>query len=269
MLGKLIKYELRSSFKKLGGLWIAALAILSLNALVLGFYTIPDLENGAVSSFVSVMMLIIPILLTYITCIAVVVMSLVFIVTRFYKGLLKDEGYLMFTLPVTAGQLIASKAISAFIVNFISSVVAIVPIAILAACYSDVTVMVVAELISAFAEMKLNGVWYLVCTVLTVIASSMEGIMRLYLSMAMGHRVKKHRVLASIAIFVGFNYAYTILLTCSQLACACNAATMSSNAAMQRLTTGTMIFMVVVSLALTIVEFFCTRHILSKKLNLE
>ncbi len=269
MLGKLIKYELRSSFKKLGGLWIAALAILSLNAVILGFYTIPDLENGAVSSFVSVMMLIIPILLTYITCIAVVVMSLVFVVTRFYKGLLKDEGYLMFTLPVTTGQLVASKAISAFIVNFISSVVAIVPIAILAACYPDVTEMVVVQFIAAFAELKLSGVGYIVCLVLMAIASSIEGIMRLYLSMAMGHRVKKHRVLASIAIYVGFNYAYTILLTCSQVACACNAATMNSELAASSYTTGTMIFMIVVCLILTVVEFFGTRHILSKKLNLE
>lgn len=269
MLGKLIKYELRSSFKKLGGLWIAALAILVLNAVILGVYTIPDLENGAVSTFMSVMMLIIPIMLTYITCIAVVIMTLVFVVTRFYKGLLKDEGYLMFTLPVTTGQLIISKAVSALIVNFIGSVVAIIPLAVLGAFYPDVTQMIAAELAAAFAQMELNGAAYAVCMVLLTIVSSIEGIMRLYLSMAIGHRAKKHRVLASIATFVGFNYAYTIFVTCSQVACACNAATMNSDIAMSRYTTGTMIFMIVISLILTVVEFFCTRHILSKKLNLE
>ena len=40
-----------------------------------------------------------------------------FIITlqRFWKSLLGDEGYLMFTLPVTAGDLLWAKAVSAFL----------------------------------------------------------------------------------------------------------------------------------------------------------
>ena len=39
------------------------------------------------------------------------ILAFVLMIYRFYKNLMTDEGYLMFTLPVTTGQLIWSKMI--------------------------------------------------------------------------------------------------------------------------------------------------------------
>lgn len=41
--------------------------------------------------------------------VALFVLTMIVIIQRFYKGLLCDEGYLMFTLPVKPWQLIATK----------------------------------------------------------------------------------------------------------------------------------------------------------------
>lgn len=42
---------------------------------------------------------------------AVGVLSFVYMIVRFYKNLLGDEGYLMFTLPATPAQLVWSKCL--------------------------------------------------------------------------------------------------------------------------------------------------------------
>mgnify|MGYP006988889638 CR=1 FL=1 len=43
--------------------------------------------------------------------VAAVVMTVVLMVSRFYRNLLRNEGYLMFTLPVSAHALVWSKLI--------------------------------------------------------------------------------------------------------------------------------------------------------------
>ena len=267
MLGKPIKYELRSSFKKLGILWIAALVMLVANSVVLGLYKAPDVDDSSFSAFMNVAMLIIPVMLLYITCFAVVIMSLVFIVTRFYKGLLKDEGYLMFTLPVTPGQLIVSKGISAFIVQTISFVVAIVPLAVLGVFYPEASIEVFSAFGELFEAMEMRDAIHGILGVLFVLFSSIEIILRLYFCMTLGHLAKKHRVLLAVVIYVGFNYAFSALTTCSQLACACSAA--NSNADPRVFTLGTLVVSTVFIAILCVVEFIVTRHILTKKLNLE
>ena len=41
-------------------------------------------------------------------------------IQRFYKGLLGQEGYLMFTLPVKNWQLVFSKALVSFFIGMVS-----------------------------------------------------------------------------------------------------------------------------------------------------
>ena len=77
------------------------------------------------SSFLASLPVFIPAMLYVALCIAVVVLAIVFIIQRFYNGLLKDEGYLMFTLPVKTWQLIKAKGLTALIVTVISGVIGI------------------------------------------------------------------------------------------------------------------------------------------------
>ena len=42
--------------------------------------------------------------------VAIFVMNVIIVIQRFWNGLLQEEGYLMFTLPVTTRSLILSKS---------------------------------------------------------------------------------------------------------------------------------------------------------------
>ena len=92
MLGKLLKYDLRSMLKQFAFIWPAALVMAVVNRFTIGLLdsgdTFPELVSG-MSMLIYVFILM-----------ALYVVSLLFIIQRFYKGLLGDEGYLMFTLPV-------------------------------------------------------------------------------------------------------------------------------------------------------------------------
>lgn len=58
---------------------------------------------------------VLPMILLVALYVAMGIFVLVFIIDRFYKGLLGNEGYLMFTLPVTSTAHIASKALTSMI----------------------------------------------------------------------------------------------------------------------------------------------------------
>ena len=62
---------------------------------------------------------------------AVGVLSFVYMIVRFYKNLLGDEGYLMFTLPATPAQLVWSKCLVSTIWMVVSTILCIVTLGIL------------------------------------------------------------------------------------------------------------------------------------------
>ena len=122
MLGKLIKYDLRSCFRKFWVLWVAMAALGVIN----GFSIRYVLQNGNFSGFMTFLLGILPIILMFVLVTALAIMALVYICERFYKGLLGDEGYLMFTLHASTAEHIASKAIVALILEIISGLVGLV-----------------------------------------------------------------------------------------------------------------------------------------------
>lgn len=262
MLGKLIKYEMRSSFKKLGMLWLAALAMLTLNTVILNVVEIPDGFWGA-------MLITLPIMMLVITCIAVVVMSFVFIVTRFYKGLLGDEGYLMFTLPVKTRSLVLSKAISAFIVQLISGTIACVPLVITTFFHPDVVSEIIGGMFVLFEEMNMNGVVYTIILVVSAIVTSIELICRLYLSMSLGHLAKKHRFAWSVGAYVAINYIISAITACIQLASACGFVFNQATGGMERYPIEMLISSLACYIVFVVVEYALTLNILKNRLNLE
>lgn len=114
MLGKLFKYEFRAVARTLVPLYIGTLLLALLNGFALhfefNFFT--GLMLFALSAF----------------GIAIFVVTLVLIIQRFWNNLLKDEGYLMFTLPVSSYQLVASKLLSALIWIILGGIVGILSI---------------------------------------------------------------------------------------------------------------------------------------------
>ena len=130
MTGKLMKYEFRSVFKQIGVIWAALPAVAILTSFTGWIYARSALaqEND---QLLGALLSRIPMFLYVGLFIALVVATLFVVVMRFYKGLLKEEGYLMHTLPVKEWQLIASKGVTATVTVLISMALAAVSIILL------------------------------------------------------------------------------------------------------------------------------------------
>src|SRR5690554_3907592 len=102
MLGKLLKHEIKATSR----LFLPMFASVILVALINKVVSSPFEQNGLSFSLVirgSDLMSLIQLfsVLTFILLLLVAIgMSFFVMIQRFYKNLLRDEGYLMFTLPV-------------------------------------------------------------------------------------------------------------------------------------------------------------------------
>lgn len=101
MFGKLLKHEFSAIAKELLPVYLLMIAAAVItNLLFLTRFNTPFIIASVIFGAITV---------------AAVVITLVTLIRRFRRNLLKDEGYLMFTLPVTTEQLILSKAVAAII----------------------------------------------------------------------------------------------------------------------------------------------------------
>ena len=109
MLGKLFKYEMKATSRIFLPVYIAVVLFAALGRLVTGI----DLFSNELSWLSGIFMG------TYVLVIvATAVLTYIVVIQRFYKNLLTDEGYLMFTLPVKPSRLILSKLFSAMLAGY-------------------------------------------------------------------------------------------------------------------------------------------------------
>ncbi len=119
MLGKLMKYELKATGRVLLPLYGAILLVS-----VLGAFSLERMSEFEMGALLFV--------LVYTgLCVALVVLTLVLIIQRFNRNLLKDEGYLMFTLPVSVHSLLFSKLFSALLWCVLGGCVGLLSIALM------------------------------------------------------------------------------------------------------------------------------------------
>ena len=210
MLGKLIKYDLRSCFRKFWVLWVALAALGVIN----GFSIRYVLQNGNFSGFMTFLLGILPIILMFVLVTAIAIMALVYICERFYKGLLGDEGYLMFTLPASTAEHIASKAIVALILEIISGLVAALTAFLVALVYDPSTLFeFLGQIPKWLAEIDFpRGTGWLVAeTVILILVGTVVSNLQIYQAIALGHLAKKHRGGMALLAYVGINIALSIL----------------------------------------------------------
>ena len=100
MLGKLMQYEIKSCGRIFFPFYIMGLIFSLIAALFINFDNYE--HNFSV-------LYIVGIFAGLALFIAAIVLTILLIVQRFNNGLLEDEGYLMFTLPVSQKTLVLSK----------------------------------------------------------------------------------------------------------------------------------------------------------------
>lgn len=140
-------------------------------------------------------------------------MSFVLMIQRFYKNLLQDEGYLMFTLPVSIHQHIWSKVIVSS-VWFIATVLAIIAASLIVA-FQGGFLRELFDFIGYFFQglqklkisEALNGTVYLVEFAVLMFLSLVAFALQFYAALAAGHSRDNHKMLWSVVWFFGFQFA--------------------------------------------------------------
>lgn len=192
MLAKLLKYDFKAMFKIFLPLWGVLLVVSGINRLFSGAGLNAEEGLGLVNSLM--------VLLYVLLIMAVMVVTTVIIIARFYQGLLKDEGYLMFTIPVKPWQLVASKLISAMVISIISGVVALASVAIIA--YFPEMGQVLAELWKMGMKNVPNFLPLVILLVVSLFVGIICSVSQVYASMALGHLAGSHRVGFAVLAFI-------------------------------------------------------------------
>lgn len=129
-------------------------------------------------------------------------------IQRFYKNLLSDEGYLMFTLPVKPWKHIVGKLLVSMLWMVASVAVALISIQIIA--YKKGAIGETLKRLSIFHS-QIMAHWgalaYLVMfeIIFGVLLFLTIGILIVYASIASGHLFSRHKMLASFGAFLVLN----------------------------------------------------------------
>lgn len=209
MLKKLMKHELRATARIILPLFLAVM--------VLSVFTSFATRGGfdSTNSFIS----IVSILVTSgygIALFALFVVILVLLINRFRNNLLGDEGYVMFTLPVSVHQLVWSKIIVSSL-WFVGSWIVVG----LSALIITADVAFFRDLSAFFQQIwtefngiyALNGTAIIIECIILFFVSYAACCLQFYASLAVGHSFDRRKSLYSILFFFATTFIIQIIIS--------------------------------------------------------
>ena len=207
MTGKLIKYEFRSVIRQMGVLWAAPPVMALIFMLIDKFYMQSEAFETGKSALGSTLQVISGFVYAGVF-IALIVATVLIILQRFYKGLLRDEGYLMHTLPVKPWQLITAKGFTAFVVVIISGLIAMISIFLLMGVSFSISHLgeLLGDIFGMYSEEPVF-ILYTIELILLVALSILKTIYKTYASMSIGQLSENHKILISVAAYIGISVA--------------------------------------------------------------
>lgn len=210
MLRKLLKYELQATAR----MFLPLYALLVVFSLINHFFLKVNISYLNIPQGISLA-------LYFAIMIGVFVITFIVTITRFYKNLLKDEGYLMFTLPVTVPQLINAKLIVAFLWNISSMIVAMLSVLLLIV---DPQIFgSIGELFQDLGEtlQTIGAPAYAIMieVILLALLSSIDGILEIYFCLSVGQLFTRHRVIGAILAYLGLGVINQIIVSVGFVIC--------------------------------------------------
>ena len=216
MLGKLLKQEFRATERIMLPIF-GALVILSMFANV----SIRLLDSGVVNSGLLKFLAVFVLGLFIFGMFAAAFMTLALMVSRFYRNLLKDEGYLMHTLPVSVHGLVWSKLIVSLVWFLATGLVIVLILFLTALIQSGTSLQELFLQFPSWAEIKellaSAGIRSGDITLLLlefgalVLVGTLASCMHFYAAMAMGHMFSKDKILLSIVFFVALSFVLSLV----------------------------------------------------------
>lgn len=253
MLVKLIKYDLKALGKILVPLW----GVLLIMGLLFGL-SIRGEDIGLGST-----MIIITLILIVGVMMAIFALNIVIVIQRFWKGLLKEEGYLMFTLPVTTRSLILSKVLSALIISCGTALV----IGILGVEIVALSPINLVNTVTHFGNwvIKINAGPWIGYGIIVSIVGLLGSIYHVYAAMVIGQLSNSNRFLFSFVAYAGLS----IIIGLIGIPTLSSLGNMGDNLYQTFGFNSELWMYLIENIVLVIVYHIITEVLLRKKLNLE
>ena len=272
MLRKLMKHEFRAT----GRIMLPLFLVVLVTAVGANISTrgLMEVEND----FLDVLGFL---LLTAFTLAIVSVCLVAFglMIQRFHKNLLRDEGYVMMTLPVSVRQHVWSKLLVSM-VWFVATIVVVVLAFLILVFEVGAVQQFFAGVSDLLRELRLSdytmclGIFALELVVL-LFFSCAGACLQIYAAMAIGHSFANHKVIWSVGVYFASQFALQLLggglieiMDETGLDYVLTQAVQRSSSPIAA-TTAMMLVLIVIAVLFAALFYFLTTYFLKKRLNLE
>ena len=192
MLGKLIKYDFKAMFRSLYPIYVALIALTVVFSLMVKF----NFDQGLLFTIFA-FLFVAALNGSIIACVF-------FVVTRFSHGLLKNEGYLSFALPVSTATHILAKVINAIIWAFIEGLMLCLCMLIMGTVMGSIkeVAFFFREVFRAFDLIEKEVLVAVLQVIVFLILEMIASVCLIYAAMAVGHLFSKNQKMIAVAFLI-------------------------------------------------------------------
>lgn len=275
MLGKLIKYDLKAGSRIITSTYVFIVLCAIFARIMLVIYDISDGTFKSISRVLFMALIFILILSILATC----VITLVMVVLRYRNNLLRDEGYLMHTLPVPPSRLYYSKIITAMM--FFVADIAVIIFSIIISGMLEYSGIGWAEIKSAMTtfhygalEYGVNGNFYIACIIILFLAALYSSIAQLFASLNIGYSLPFGKgaskdLISIIAYIVTYIVSQIVIVILFIIAALLTDFNFADEKAIIGYTSAMLCFAIVIMAVFAIIYNVVSIKLMQKKLNLE
>ncbi len=265
MLKKLFRYDFSAI-----GRYMVPTSIAVIGTSVVGMIFMRVMMQYRDLNPILMMLSVFTVIVSVLAIAAYMLLSVIWIVRRYYTNFFSDEGYLTFTLPVRVSALLNAKVLSGIVWSLISALITFL-------CFGMVFVIGTAEegiinreLVFAFRELVSALVSSGETVLLTLEAivlsfvSLIQSIMLIFGAVTVGSILaKKHKILAAIGVFYIANFIQGIISNIF------TSLFLFTNELYFWQVHGYLILMIVLYVAFATAYYLLNRYFLNRKLNLQ
>lgn len=265
MLGKLIKYDLKAAAK----LFLLIHGVYLLICIAARFIFMDRIRFTAPTNSLILSLLLLITLFSLLVS-ALMIVTEMQVAFRFYRNLFSKEGYLSWTLPVSAPQHLWAKIISGYILMAADLTILFGGILLLV---SGDNVTTAYSTIADEVEIQFGISLRLFAVILfaACLISCLWSVIMIYFSIMIGQLFPSHRVLGAIAVYFIMNFVLQILsfILMAILGYFPGYEMYTSmQGAFMDMFVRILIVSLVLTLILTVAQYAATHYIIKKKLNL-
>ena len=266
MLGKLIKHEFKDTAKNFCAMYLIVLLIGVVFKVAIEIEVSFKIDN-IILDIVSLIMVTAFVL----GILAIMFGTIILILKRFYDNVVKDEGYLTFTLPVSTGKIIAAKALVSYLWIIISGLAILVMGLLMFVGHIDAFIIIKKGIVETCDKISNAGLWSGVILLIIVILVSLYSYISVgYACFSVGQTWNKNKLLGAVITYVVIYFVTQIISVAAMVVIFGSNMTMLDDVQMvDKSFNYLMIFSLVLTVIKCVVCDIITHVVLRKKLNLQ